>query len=215
MKLEIQCHQLGIELEDIELDYKGKPEDAALGHFISQGYVGSSNEGITTQTVLKALMLDKLAEVNVFKSRPDACSRYLEAQFEIYTDIADEIVSSIKKTTPSDFSKNIREILSQPFIRREYPELSLDICEAIYAAIDTDKLISLARRFSNCSYNYRAGWPDLTLIKGKEVRFVEVKTSDKLHKSQLFTIAMLMDVLPYKISVLRIKKIEKPIRSCT
>ena len=33
-------------------------------------------------------------------------------------------------------------------------------------------------------YEYRAGWPDLTVV-GDSLRFVEVKTTDLLHESQI------------------------------
>ena len=205
MRLEDQCEKLGIELEDIELEYSGRPEDAALKYFERQAYIGSSNEGITMQTVLKALMLNKLAEVNTFQDRSDACSRYLEAQFAIHKEISSEIISTISSVQFDEFRKNMKEILSQSFINNEYPELSLIVCEAIYHAIDKKEYTLLAEKFAEDSYTYRSGWPDLTLIKSNDLQFVEVKTTDKLHKSQLSTIPMLKEVLPYKISVLRVR----------
>lgn len=209
MNLESQCEKIGVDLKEIELDYSARPEDATLEYFKKQGFVGSSNEGITVQTVLKALMLDKLAEVNTFQDRSDACCRYLEAQFTTHKDISREIISTIKDVSPKSFKKNIREILSQSFISSEYPELSEEVCIALFEAIDVEVFISLAERFSEDSYNYRSGWPDLTLVRGKEVRFVEVKTTDKLHKSQLSTVPMLKSVLPYDISVLRVSRVSK------
>ncbi|WP_371264495.1 VRR-NUC domain-containing protein, partial [Salmonella enterica] len=56
-------------------------------------------------------------------------------------------------------------------------------------------------------YQYRSGWPDLTLIRDKSIKFVEVKTTDNLHKSQLTTIPVILDVLPNTIVVCRVKRI--------
>ncbi|MCP3429551.1 VRR-NUC domain-containing protein [Opacimonas viscosa] len=191
MNLESQCEKIGVDLKEIELDYSARPEDATLEYFKKQGFVGSSNEGITVQTVLKALMLDKLAEVNTFQDRSDACCRYLEAQFTTHKDISREIISTIKDVSPKSFKKNIREILSQSFISSEYPELSEEVCIALFEAIDVEVFISLAERFSEDSYNYRSGWPDLTLVRGKEVRFVEVKTHNKQLKPTSTTLLVL------------------------
>jgi len=60
--------------------------------------------------------------------------------------------------------------------------------------------------FSVDSYRYRSGWPDLTIGDKKQIELVEVKTTDKLHGSQLYTIPMLMSILPCNISVVRIVK---------
>lgn len=209
MNLECQCEKIGVDLKEIELGYSSRPEDAALEYFKKQGFIGSSNEGITFQTVLKALMLDKLADVNTFQDRSDACCRYLEAQFAIHKDISKEIISTIQDASIDSFKKNIREILSQSFISSEYPELSEEVCIALFEAIDAEVFISLAERFSDDPYSYRSGWPDLTLVRGKEVRFVEVKTTDRLHKSQLSTVPMLKSVLPNEISVLKVSRTNK------
>jgi len=63
--LENQCRELDLPLEEIQLDYEGRPEPALLNHYESLGYVGSFIEGYTFFTVLKALMLDKLAALNL------------------------------------------------------------------------------------------------------------------------------------------------------
>lgn len=47
-------------------------------------------------------------------------------------------------------------------------------------------------------------WPDLTIVKGNEVKFIEVKTTDKLHKSQLVTIPTFRKIIPYDFSVCRV-----------
>lgn len=96
--LENQCKELNLPLVEIQLDYEGRPEPALLNYYESLGYVGSFIEGCTFLTVLKALMLDKLADLNTFNDRNDACARYLEAQLTIHKDKVDEIINSIKNT---------------------------------------------------------------------------------------------------------------------
>lgn len=204
MLLSEQCEILKIDLVDIKLEFTGCPEPAALQYFEKEGYIGSCNEGTMMLTILKALMLDKLSELNLFKDRNDACCRYLEAQFTILEKNIDSIIRSISTTKRDQFIDNFKEIITQPFIQKEHPGNSINVAVALFDAINTNTFINLAKKFSEDPYSYRSGWPDLTLVKDNKVYFIEVKTTDKLHKSQLKTIPAIMEVLPYDFSVLRI-----------
>ena len=66
--------------------------------------------------------------------------------------------------------------------------------------------VDVAKKFSEDPYTYRSGWPDLIIVKGKEVKFIEVKTTDKLHKSQLVTIPTFRKIIPYDFSVCRVSR---------
>ena len=204
--LEKQCANLSLSLKDIHLSYEVNPELALLTHFENMGYIGSYNEGFTILTVLKALMLDKLTKHNTFNDRNDACCRYLEAQLTILKDKTDELIRSIAYTNKKSFLKNIQEISAQDFIVNEHPNLSIECCEALFDAIDTHVFIRLAKKIAEDPYTFRKGWPDLTIVKGKDVQFIEVKTTDKLHKSQLTTIPEMKKILPYPFYVYRILK---------
>ena len=204
--LEKQCSDLNIDLLEICLDYDDSPEKAALSYFESLGFIGSYIEGFTILTVLKALMLDKLTELNHFKNRNDACTRYLEAQLTILKENQQEIIQTIPNVNSRHFNKNLVEIVEQVYIREAYPELSLDCCRALYNAIESETFINLAKTFCEDPYKYRKGWPDLTIVREKEVFFVEIKTKDKLLQSQIETIEKFNGVLPYEFSVLRITK---------
>ncbi|WP_435236382.1 VRR-NUC domain-containing protein [Psychromonas sp. PT13] len=206
MKLEMQCEELSIELKDISLNYSGKPEPAVLKYFEDQGYIGTCIEGAMILNVLKALMLTKLTQYNTFNDRSDACARYLEAQFTILEDKKCELIASIRKTSKKDFLNNFREISAHPFIKSEYPTLSINVAEALYDAIHMDFFVKIAEKFSEEPYSYRNGWPDLTIVKGTDVQFVEVKTKDKLHESQLNTIPTMSALVPFPFSVVRVVK---------
>lgn len=201
-----QCEEISLELNTVKLQYRGKPEPALLSHYKSLGYIGVSCEGIGVLTVLKALMLDKLTKYNSFNDREDACTRYLEAQFTILKEKIDEIISEIKLVTKNRFISNFKEIISKPFIAHEYPELSVEFASALFDAMDKELFIKVANKLAEDPYTFRNGWPDLTLIKDGIITFIEVKTTDKLHESQLITIPIMRSMLPYKFSVCRITK---------
>lgn len=204
MTLTEQCELLKLDLIDIKLKYSGYPEPAALQYFEQNGYIGTCNEGTMILTILKALMLDKLSELNIFRDRNDACCRYLEAQFTILENNIDYIIKSISMTKRDQFIDNFKEIINQPFIQKEHPGNSVNVAVALFDATDTNTFINLAKKFSEDPYTYRSGWPDLTLVKDSKVYLIEVKTTDNLHNSQLKTIPAFKEVLPYDFSVLRI-----------
>jgi hypothetical protein len=207
MSLVQQCHKLSLYFYEITLPYKGKPEPALLKHFESQGYLGTCDEGYPFLTILKALMLDKLSEFNIFSDRDDACCRYLEAQLNILKDKTDELIASISDTNRDLFIRNMEEILNQPLLKRLHPGsgLSLEFAIALFDAVETKTFKDVAYKIAKDT-SYRSGWPDLIIIKDKEVQFIEVKTTDKLHNSQLLTIPAMQEVLPYKFSVYRIHR---------
>ena len=206
MPLKIQCEELSLELETIKLIYTGRPESALLSYYKSRGYVGVSCESIGIFTVLKALMLNKLVKYNSFGEREDAITRGLQAQFVILTSNIDEIILEISSVTKLEYMQNFKEIIQLDILALDHPELSLEFASAMYDSISNDLFIEVARKISESPYDYRNGWPDLTLIKDKTVLFVEVKTSDKLHESQLITIPIMNHILPFKFSVCKLTK---------
>jgi len=105
-----------------------------------------------------------------------------------------------------EYISNFHEIISDPFIASEYPELSMEFAVAMYDAVNTDVYIAVAKKVAEDPYTYRNGWPDLTLIKKEEVLFIEVKTNDKLQESQLITIPTMRDIMSFPFRVCRITK---------
>ena len=201
-----QCRELGLLLEELSYQYTSSPEIAAYEYFSQCGYVGAFCEGGFILTVIKALCLDKLAQLNIFKSRDDACTRFLEAQFTILGKNHESLFGVMRKTSRTRFIENYNEILTHPFISEVYPGMTVEAAEAFYDAVGIVPLERVARKFASNPYQFRNGWPDLTLVKGSEVRFIEVKTGDKLHRSQLVTIPVMQPLLPATFSVLRMKK---------
>lgn len=209
MRLSKQCTELSLNLIEIYMNYKNtSPELAALKYFEKQGYIGSTLEGNFILIILKALMLDKLEEYNTFKDRKDARLRALSAQFVINQNNINDIISSIKIVTRKQFISNISEIINEPLIQEFLPCISLDTTIAFFDAVDLAVFEKIAIKFAESPYDYSKGWPDLTIIKDKEVRLIEVKTTDKLHASQLKIIPELKKILPFEISICKISNLE-------
>lgn len=206
MPLPKQCFEISIELSNISLSYQGNPELALLNYYKSLGYIGVDYEGIGILTVLKALMLDEFIKCHPMLPRSSICSGYIEGLLLTNKDKINELTSSIFLTTRDKYLKNFKEIISQPFSSINFSRLPIEFAEAMYDAISKDTYIELAKKISEDSYNYRNGWPDITIIKDGKVQFIEVKTTDKLHDNQLRTIPIMRDILLCEFKVCKVRK---------
>lgn len=204
--LEEQCQHLVLDLKKIEVESFSNPELQAFEWFKSKACKGAYCEGGAILTVLKALALNKLTELNTFNSREDACIRFLEAQFTTLKEKKDEILKSIALTSDNEFLNNFSEIISYAFTKEVYPGLTVDFAHQLLNAVERRVFILVAEKFFESPYEYRNGWPDLTLVKNREVKFVEVKTTDKLHQSQIQILNQFRSLIPARFEVLRLIK---------
>jgi hypothetical protein len=210
-----QCRILQIPLERISLNRVGsewslggvnyrKPEAASLAFFEQQGHIGTCCEGAAPLMIMKCASLDYLSDVNTFGSRDDACMRLFEAQCFIHAENANRIVDAIAGSTERTVRANFREIVSQPHYLSVYPVMDEDALAAIWRAATPVGLANLARALLSDPYKYRAGWPDLTLARADELRFVEIKTKDRLHSSQRTVIGAILKPWGASVSVMQV-----------
>lgn len=205
--LSVQCAEMGLEVIKLHgLDFKGQPENAAYEYFATQGFIGGSCEGGALLLLIRAAALDYLHKVNTFGSRVDACNRFTEAQLWIHKDKISEICSAIELAKPSDIAENFCEIYLNPEICEIYPRLDSEKILAIASALTMPCLSSIVRAIALDPYTFRSGWPDLTIVdKGGNFLWTEVKTTDKLHRSQITTITEMRSLLPGKVVVVHLK----------
>jgi hypothetical protein len=204
--LKKQCKKLELSLNEMVLQYDSQPEIAAYHYFSDKGYTGSFCEGGLILIVIKAMCLDALVELNTFNSRKDACQRYLEAQFTILENSLDYLFKSMQEISKARFLENFQEILSYSIVQEVYPGLTSNAAEKFYDIVGKTSIENVAKEFSRDPYQYRNGWPDLTLMKTSQIEFIEVKTNDKLHRNQFITIQAMRKLLPGKFSVLKLTR---------
>lgn len=202
LPLQEQCMVMGLEYEVIpNLKGHGRPEIAALKYYEKNGFVGSSCEGGAILLLIRAAALDKLTELNTFKSREDACTRFTEAQLVIHKDSSEEILFAIRSTTLQQVVEGFKEIYRSLFVQDCYPNLTHEVISALFLSLGRTKIAEIASVMMEESGGYRAGWPDLTLTNGVEMIWAEVKTTDKLHMSQITTISRMKPILPGRIRI--------------
>ena len=204
--LQEQCGHLGIDYERLEeLDFRGAPEYAAWQYFCANGYKGAFCEGGPILLLIRAAALDVFAKLNPFNSRDDACTRFTEAQLTIHENNTEDILDAVSNSTPRQIAKGFKEIYAKSFVQETYRGLSVEIISALFSSIGTETLTRITSAIMEDPYRYRSGWPDLTMTNGDQMLWAEVKTTDKLHMSQISTLHRMKSILPGEIRVCHLR----------
>ena len=208
VRLDEQCEFMQLPLEEMHLaaEERSYPELAALHRHQDQGFIGSCCEGGAILVLIRAAALETLARLNTLDSRSDAVSRFTEAQLTILADRKRDILGAIEEATVSDVERCFEEIYADQFVRDYYPSLSCEFISALFKALGSRTLAEITDAIMEAPYEYRSGWPDLTLLRGAEIHWVEVKTTDKLHMSQIATLTHMRPHIPGQVRVVRMSR---------
>lgn len=229
MPNEKAARRLGIGHEDLPLPYDPhtrswrnpansaweKVESAALGHFAKLGWSGYAGEGELILNLIKAMSFKRIP----FRHR----STFIEAlyaqnvAFEEDRYDLDDLLDNVRSATERQVRRNFDRMTSRECRRISYagvshfssssvwdyfPRLRLNHLVGLMTSLGNDRVLSIATSFARDPYEYRRGWPDLTLWKGTEVAFKEVKApGDRLRASQTKTIRDVLRPLGFDVSV--------------
>lgn len=205
LPLQEQCRLLDLHFDSISVsELESSPEIQAFEVFRRRGYVGAYCEGRALLLLIRCAGLNALAKLNTLGSREDACMRFTEAQLTILVDYLEEILESIRCASEESVVESFIEIYRSVFIREWHPGLTEETIRALYRVIGPIKLAEITHAIAKDPYAYRSGWPDLTLTNYSEIRWIEVKTTDRLHLSQIQTIARMKSVVPGTFEVVQL-----------
>ena len=146
--------------------------------------------------LMKAACLERLMELNSLGAA-DSLTRFLEAQFVINRPHLSSIIAAIGEASTAEVRRNFDAIYAAG-VDEYYPGVSGELIEQLHVAL-APKLPFIAAHFAGDAYCYRAGWPDITAVREGRVLFREIKTTDRLHGSQLETIENVL--LPSNLDV--------------
>jgi hypothetical protein len=202
-----QCRHMAIPLEEMaNPNDEILPEIAAWEHYRQNGFVGAYCEGGSILLLIRAAALDTLASLNSFNSRADARERFTEAQLVIHRDKSAKIIETIEAATADHVMSNFQEIYKSSFIQEVYPSLTVEAILSLFLALGSERLSVITKAIMEEPYQYRSGWPDLTMIRDGSIHWVEVKTNDKLHMSQIVTLSRMKNLLSGELKVLHLTK---------
>lgn len=220
-RFERQASKLGIEHEIVPLeagilkewrcsadDRWDCVEEAALRHYEREGWTGLAAEGGLILTLLKAASFDPLPVRNA-----DTFVEALYAQNVVYEE---DLVDAARLIENAGNASLGRIELNWELISATagdtpafYPKVQWTHVKSLFEALGTERLAEIARVFATAPYDYRAGWPDLTLWRGTDVRFVEVKSpSDQLHASQSRLMSGLLVPLGFRTGLAEVRRQE-------
>lgn len=213
-KFERQAERAGIAHEVIEL-HAGEPklwrhhpddawasvEEATLAHYVAQGWSGAAAEGGLMLTLIKAASFARLQSRNA-----DTFIEALYAQNVAFDEdrfTRGALINACGRATATQLSRNWALIAATAGETPAfYPQVRWHHVSGLFDALGNERLAAIARLFADAPYDLRAGWPDLTLWRDREVRFVEVKApSDSMHASQTRLIATILKPLGYQVTL--------------
>ena len=180
-----------------------RPEGVASAQLASNGWSCASCEGGPILVLMQSACLPRLMEWNQF-GPSDSLTRYFEAQVTINQSKASEIVEAIGNASRGEVIRAF-EMIYATTARERYPGLSLKLMDQLYDALKF-ALPEIATIFVRDPYAYRAGWPDITAVRQGQARFVEIKTTDKLHEKQIKTISELLLPAGLDVGVVQLRK---------
>lgn len=173
-------------------------ETAVLDYYRNDGWRGYSGEGGLILNLIKAMSFPKvdIGNRSTFIEALYAQNVSLdEDRFEV-----DWLLQNVKLATAMQIKNNFRIMASRETYTIDYgsfsstsntsmldyfPSLESYMFLELFEAMGNDKILNIAKIFSEDPYKYRKGWPDLTMWKNGRVKFLEVKSpGDRLHSSQ-------------------------------
>jgi hypothetical protein len=210
---EISRQSLRAQCESLKLPYKehkekniGTPEIAVLNSLKKDGWIGTHCEGYTIKHLIKAAAFSgiyKEAKAEGLEKR-HVLPQLLEAHFSITGYEVSHLRNEVFKTNSILTRHRYKKIVkSSTFDRVASPKLAMKI----FKALGRESIYLLLAMYARHNYDVRAGWPDLTVVRGNHIRLIEVKKNDKLHLSQISTIPEIKKCLPEgsSIEVIRVK----------
>jgi len=219
-RFEQQAQRLGIEHELALLEqgatkeWRLKPtdpwmsvEEAALEHYSAEGWTGAAAEGGLMLTLIKAASFAAL--------QPRNANTFVEAlytqnvAFDEDSFNMDQLIETAVRATRMQIERNWEVIAATAGkTPAYYPRVCLNHVTGLHEALGSQRLGAIARLFAQAPYDLRAGWPDLTLWRDGEIRFVEVKApGDSMHASQARLISTILVPLGFRVGIAEVRPI--------
>ena len=169
-------------------------ENAALHHFAAEGWDGVAVEGLSIMFLIKLAAFVEIDPHHVMVCTEAIFSRNLINP----KTTAAELLSTMVSADRSRIIRNSQII--RPGKQSFFPGLRKTDLVCLFDALGPDRLHQIATIFAKAPYEFRSGWPDLTLWNGNQVAFREIKApGDKMHFSQKRLLSEILVPLGYDV----------------
>lgn len=212
LSLKKQCAELGLPIEQMPRSNGSRPEINAYNALIREGYEVTHCEGKGIGFILKGMCLDSLTKTSCFREYPDmarndACIKGIGTLAGKGSKELRLIINEIISVRKSKYMHACRELLAHKDTPVFSPSVSIQFADAAFETLSKWQWTRLAEWIS-LKGEHGNGWPDLTLIRDGELKFAEVKTTDKLHHSQIITISALQKIIDADVRILHVVKMQ-------
>jgi len=201
---------------DIDESKSGSPENAVAGHFESRGLAAHRTENLLWRTLFGLLFWDELfAGEEATLNSPFEFLPARLANGTFYATMQDRIETKLMLLGDAAAAKKC--LLATATRHYGTPNgvfrWRQPINDAVFALLDHaggDAISSILRRLCRDYPNSRYGYPDLMIVDGDGVRFVEVKTDgDQLRRNQLLRLEQLRQA-GFRADVVRVRWVLDP-----
>lgn len=186
-----------------------------LTHPLYKGYHEAFGESSVEDTIIDHMYagpLGSLGLLDLMEYRPDESPENRPSPYKYLMKPIMEAITNAKK---DHIEKAFRTLKQWHFDMgwtgdnwpwQNYVGLNLSFVMSLYEALGNKFLADIAKMYFLNPAAPSGGWPDITAIdRNNNVKLFEVKTSDKLHRSQIITISAMANF--FQIEVIRVKRI--------
>lgn len=220
LALPAQCRVLNLPLATVECDWQGRPEPAALQLLTDAGGWGYADEGRVLHALIHGLVLPRLYSTALDSPQwgADRARSWFYMGYGGYNDLLDvdpnlaaKMLSDIAYWDRAAFLQTWQALMEWNMGNEVVPHpasrIGQDTALMVLDTVGRDRLYAIAKKVFEEPFSYWSGWPDLMLLDSEgSLRFVEVKTTDTLHYSQIITMPAMRDAAGLDMSVLRLKR---------
>jgi hypothetical protein len=174
-------------------------ENAALHQYRAHGWDGVAVEGLSILFLIKLAAFVEIDPHHVMCSTEAIFSRNLVNPKTTAADLLSTMVSA-------DRNRIIRNSqIIRPGKQSFFPGLRKMDLVCLFDALGPDRLHQIATIFAKAPYEFRSGWPDLTLWTGNKVAFREIKSpGDRMHSSQKRLLSEILVPLSHDVSLVEV-----------
>lgn len=130
-----------------------------------------------------------------------------------YEDLSENLLNAVKCAKIEDiliaFDKikyDYNELIIDTVIDKNCIGISKQFIKSLYHSLGNDILIRIMKIYLIDPNTFGKGWPDITAIKiNNTVKLIEIKTSDKLHVSQINTFLEIKKIID--IEIIKVTKV--------
>ena len=187
-------------------------KEHCLTHPLYKSYHEDFGESSVEDTIMDNMYANPLGSLDLLdlmENRPNTSPENRPSPYKyLMNPIMEAITNAKKNHVEKAFCTLKRWHFDMGWTRDNWPwsnyvGLSLSFVLYLYEALGNRVLVDVAKMFFLDPAAFGSGWPDITAIdRNNNVKLFEVKTSDKLHRSQIITILAMANF--FKIEVIKL-----------